>query len=178
MNEMFDVLNEYGEFTGIVKDRDTCHKEGLWHRAVVVFIINSKGDVLLQKRSATKKVWPNLWDISAGGHVLSGELGFQTAIRETKEEIGIDIKKEELLSIGGTTSNVVKEGMIDKHYNEYFVVYKDVNIADIKLQKEEVSDIKWFAKEEFINKINNNYEDLTGKYGLWEYLKVYFEYVK
>ncbi len=178
MKEKFDVLNEYGEFTGIVEDRDICHKKGLYHRAVVVFIINSKGDILLQKRSSNKKLWPNLWDITAGGHVLSGELGFQTAIRETKEEIGIDIKKEELLSFGCTSSNVVKGDIIDNHYNEYFIVNKDVDIKNIKLQEEEVSDIRWFKKEKLIEMINNDYQDLTGKTGLWEYLKVYFEYTK
>lgn len=43
MEEYFDVLNEKGEYTGKAETREKCHKEGLWHKAVVVFIINSKG---------------------------------------------------------------------------------------------------------------------------------------
>ena len=76
MEEYFDVLNEKGEYIGKTETRKKCHKEGLWHKAVVVFIINSKRQVLLQKRSANKKMWANMWDITAGGHVLAGEFGF------------------------------------------------------------------------------------------------------
>ena len=68
---MFDVLDENGRFINKIAGREECHKKGLWHRAVVAHIINSKQQVLLQKRSATKKLWPNLWDVTAGGHVLS-----------------------------------------------------------------------------------------------------------
>ena len=50
MEELFDVLNEKGEYTGKIETREKCHKDGLWHKAVVVFIINSKGQVLLQRR--------------------------------------------------------------------------------------------------------------------------------
>ncbi len=53
--EYFDVLNEYGEFTGKTATREECHKKGLWHRAVYGFIFNNKGDILLQKRSKNKK---------------------------------------------------------------------------------------------------------------------------
>lgn len=82
MEEYFDVLNNKGEYTGIVESREKCHKDGLWHKAVTVFIINSKNKVLLQRRSPNKKTWPNMWDITSGGHVLSGEFGFQSIIRE------------------------------------------------------------------------------------------------
>lgn len=56
MEEYFDVLNEKGEYIGKTETRAKCHKEGLWHKAVVVFIINSKEQVLLQKRSANKRM--------------------------------------------------------------------------------------------------------------------------
>ena len=105
MEELFDVLNEKGQYTGKIETRKKCHKEGLWHKAVVVFIINSKGQVLLQKRSANKRMWPNMWDVTAGGHVLAGEFGFQAIIRETKEELGIELNKEEITFIGSTISD-------------------------------------------------------------------------
>ena len=105
MEEFFDVLSEKGEFTGKVESRKLCHKIGLWHRAVVVFIISTDNQkVLLQKRSATKRMWPNLWDVTAGGHVLSGEFGYESVIREAKEEINIDIDKNDLEFIGSSIS--------------------------------------------------------------------------
>lgn len=179
MNEYFDVLNSNGEYTNEVASREECHKKGLYHKAVVVIVLSTDNKkVLLQKRSANKKLWPNLWDITAGGHVLSGELGYEAVIRETKEEIGIDIKKEELEFIGATTSETIKGDIINRHFNEYFIVHKDIDINDITLQEEEVQDIKWLEKEEVIRKIKNNYEDLTEKIGCWNYLMKYFEIIE
>ena len=172
MIEKFDVLNEKGEFTEKTADRDECHENGLWHRAVVAFIINSKNQVLLQKRSATKKLWPNCWDI-IGGHVLVGEFGFQAAIREVQEEIGIDISANDLLLIGSVTSSVIKGDIIDNHFNDYFVARKDIEINQLKIQEDEVQDVKWFDKGEVIIRINNNYDGITDKVGCWDYLKKY-----
>lgn len=179
MNEYFDVLNSNGEYTNEVASREECHKKGLYHKAVVVIILSTDNKkVLLQKRSANKKLWPNLWDITAGGHVLSGELGYEAVIRETKEEIGIDINKEELEFIGATTSETIKGEIINRHFNEYYIVHKNINIDDIILQEEEVQDIKWLEKEEIIRRIKNNYEDLTEKYGCWNYLMKYYEMIE
>jgi isopentenyl-diphosphate delta-isomerase type 1 len=177
MEEMFDVLDENGNFTNQVIEREICHKEGLWHRAVVVFIINSDNQVLLQKRSTNKKLWPNLWDLTAGGHVLTGEFGFEAAIRETKEEIGLDIDKKDLLFIGGAKSTNIKGDIINNHFNEYFIVNKDIDIDELTLQEEEVQAIKWFNSAELIKKIHNNYEDLTDKVGCWQYLERYLEHI-
>lgn len=173
--EYFDVLNECGEFTGKVETRDNCHKQGLWHRANYGFIFNKNGDVLSQKRSKTKKLWPDLWDITAGGHVLAGEFGYEALIREVKEELGIDIEQKDLLYLVGSTSVNVKGDIINKHFNECFIINKDVDISKIKLQEEEVSEIKWFTKEEILNRINNNYEGITDKTGPWNFLKKYYE---
>lgn len=176
MSEVFDVLNENGEFTNEIETREVCHKQGLWHKAVVIFIISEDNNkVLLQQRSATKKLWPNLWDITAGGHVLSGEFGYQTVIRETKEEIGVNIDKNDLEFIGCSTSTNVSGDIINKHFNEYYIVHKDIDVKDIILQEEEVQDIKWFDKAEIINRINDNYKDLTDKIGCWNYLLKYLE---
>lgn len=178
MNEFFDVLNENGEYINKVVSRDECHKNGLWHKAVVVFILsNDNKKVLLQQRSSTKKLWPNLWDITAGGHVLSNELGYQSVIRETKEEIGIELDKESLEFIGATTSENIKGDIINRHFNEYYIVHSDIDLEDIVLQEEEVQDIKWFDKEEIIRRVNNNYEGLTDKIGCWKYLIKYFEII-
>ncbi len=175
MEEYFDVLNKYGEYTNKIATREECHKNGYWHRAVYGFIINKNGDVLLQKRSANKKLWPNLWDITAGGHVVAGELGEQALIREVKEELGIDITENEVKYLVGSTSTNIKGDTINNHFNECYIIKKDIDTSLIKLQEEEVSDIKWFSKEEILKRIDNNYDGITDKTGPWNFLKKYYE---
>lgn len=177
MSEYFDVLNEKGEYTGKVESRDVCHKEGLWHKAVAVFVVNSKGQVLLQKRSAKKKMWPNMWDITAGGHVDSGEFGFESIIREIKEELGIDIDKKDITFIGSSLSSNKKGDVINNHLNEYYIVSKDVDETKLILQEDEVSEVKWMDKDEIVKRVLNKYDGITDKEGCWEYLVKYYEWL-
>lgn len=173
--EIFDVLNEYGEFTGKTATREECHKKGLWHRAVYAFIIDKSGKVLLQKRSESKKLWPNMWDVTVGGHVDSGEFGRQALIRETKEELGIQISDEDVKYLLGSTSINQQGDIINKHYNECYIITKDIDISDIVVQKEEVAEIKYFSKDELLKRIENGYEGLTDKTGPWNFLKMILE---
>lgn len=176
MEDLLDVLNERGGYTGKVETREKCHKEGLWHKAVVLFIVNSNDEVLLQKRSANKKLWPNMWDVTSGGHVSCGEFGFEAAIREAKEEIGIDVEYKDMIFIGGTRSTNIKGDIINNHFNEYYVAIKDVDIKDFVLQPQEVSEVKWVSKEDIVEKIKNNKEGITDKEECWEYLIKFFEW--
>ncbi len=177
MAEYFDVLKENGEYEGRIETREICHEKGLWHKAVAMFMINSKGQVLLQKRSANKKMWPNMWDMTAGGHVLAGEFGFEAIIREIQEELGIEINKNDILFIGSAVSTNIKGDIINRHFNEYYIINKDVDEKTLNLQTEEVADIKWFDKDEVLERIKNNYEGLTEKTGCWDYLLKYYEWI-
>lgn len=159
MEEKIDVLNELGEFTGEVATRNECHEKGLWHRAVYAFVIDKRGNVLLQKRSSNKKMWPNMWDVTVGVHVDSNEFGRQALIREAKEELGIDIQDDEIKYLISSTSINKKKNIIDKHYNECYLITK------------EISEVKYFTKKEILERINNNYEGLTEKTGPWNFLK-------
>lgn len=171
MEEKFDVLNEWGEFTGQVATRKECHEKGYWHRAVYAFIINDKKEILLQKRSENKKLWPNKWDVTVGGHVLAGEFGRQSLIREIKEEFNIDIKDNDIKYLLGSTSVNIEGNIINKHFNECYLITKNIDISKIKLQEEEVKEIRFFTKEEILNMINDNYKDITEKKSAWHFLE-------
>ena len=71
MEELLDVLDENGIKTGEVVPRSEVHKRGLWHRSIVVAIINEKNEILLQQRSMTKEKNAGMWDISAAGHITT-----------------------------------------------------------------------------------------------------------
>ena len=71
--EYFDLLDENGNKTGKIKLRNEVHRDGDWHKAVHIWIINENGDVLLQRRCATKDSNPNMLDISSAGHLSAGD---------------------------------------------------------------------------------------------------------
>ena len=175
MEELVDVLNERGMYTGKIDTRDNCSKEGLWHKAVCVFIINFKNQVLLQRRSANKKTWPNMWDVTVGGNVLAGEFGFQAIIRECKEELGIELSKNDITFIGSVISTNKKGDIINNYFNEYYIANKEVDTTKLQLQKDEVSEVKWMEKDEIIERIKDNKKGITDKEGCWEYLIKYYE---
>ena len=175
MEEKFDVLDEKGQYTGKIESRNNCHRKGLWHKAVVVFIINSKKQVLLQKRSPSKKLWPNMWDVTVGGHVDSGEFGRQALIREAKEELGIEINDDDIKYLVGSTSINNQGNIINKHYNECYLITKNIDISEIIVQQEEVSEVRYFSKGEVLERITNNYDGLTEKTGVWNFLQKILE---
>lgn len=95
MPEYFDVVDE----NGIVVDRRPgreCLDRGLLHRAIVVFVTNPQGDIYLQKRASDLRFYPGHWTASCTGHVSSGETYLEGALREVREELGIECELKEL----------------------------------------------------------------------------------
>lgn len=88
--EYVDIFDENNNLTGQIKEKGKAHEEGDFHRTAHVWIINDKNELLLQKRSANKKSHPNCWDISGAGHIKAGESVIDGAIRELKEELGVE----------------------------------------------------------------------------------------
>ena len=73
VKEYFDILDENGNKTGKTKLRSEVHRDGDWHKAVHIWIINENGDILLQRRCATKDSNPNMLDISWDGELTAGD---------------------------------------------------------------------------------------------------------
>lgn len=137
------------------------HINGEYSQGAHVWIMNSKGELLIQKRTPTKKLYPNLWSITSGGTDV-GETTLDTAYREVKEELGIKLKPEEL------------ELMMSYKRNHDFVdvwlARKDIELEEITMQKEEVADVKWVSQAELEKMIQ---EEKTPKS-----IKAYFEFLK
>ncbi len=99
--EVFDVVNDRDQVIAS-KRRDEVHVNNLLHRAVHIWIFNSRGELFLQKRSPWKQNHPDLWCSSTAGHVDSGESYEQAAHRELGEEIGIDCRLVKFWKAGAT----------------------------------------------------------------------------
>jgi isopentenyldiphosphate isomerase len=120
--------------------------------------------MLIQKRASYKK-WGDKWDISVGGCVSAGETSDVAAMREVKEEIGLDIDlKDKRCNFTFT----FEDGFDDI----YLVNVDDIDLSTLKLQQTEVSEVKWMTEEEIL-KMNE-----TGEFIPYQesYLKLLFEF--
>ncbi len=143
--ELIDVLDENGVKTGKVLDRGAIHKNGLWHRAIAVAIINGKQEILLQQRAENKEKNAGMWDISVAGHISAGQNSKDAALREISEEIGIEISKNELEYIFSYRMNQkVSDEFIENQFYDFYIIKNDnIKIENIKIQESELQDIKF-----------------------------------
>lgn len=150
MEEMIDVLDEKtGDLTGEIISKSEAHRIGKWHGSIHILIVNKdKKKTLLQKRCEQKKLYPNMWDIAVGGHISAGENPLISAQRELEEELGLNLNNLDVTEIDKIKEQLSNNGVISNEYVTIYVAYGDVDISKIKLQKEEVSEIKWCSKKE------------------------------
>ena len=165
-DELVDIYDQNNNPLGIQKMKSEAHREGLWHRCAHVWIHNSKGEMLIQLRAKDKAFFPGLWDIPVAGHLRAGEEPIDGAIREIKEELGVDINSQDLSLHMIKQAKVETESM--KNYEFYYVyTYKtDFEIKDMTIQKEELDEIKFMPLDllEKDLKTNPNLYVPVGKY--------------
>lgn len=147
-HEMIDEYNKIGQKIGIV-DKEIAHRDGLWHKAIHVWIINDKNEILLQYRCAEKKLYPNMWDTSFAGHIGAGESSIDAVIREGKEELGIDVNLENLEFLMTMVEKVRFREIVSNEFIDIYILRQNVDIEKVALQKEEVSDAKYVSIDEF-----------------------------
>lgn len=142
--ELIDVLDENGIKTGKTLTRQKVHSEGLWHRIVVVALLNNEGQILIQQRSAGKDKNPNMWDISVTGHLSAGQDSLSAACREINEELGITVDEEKLRYIFSyRREQRVSATHHDRQYYDFFVLrLPEIDVSKIKLQESEVQQVK------------------------------------
>ena len=141
--EHIDIFDENNNSTGKVKEKQQAHEDGNFHRTAHVWIINDKNELLLQKRSASKKTHPNCWDISGAGHIKSGESVVDGAIRELKEELGVEVEEKDLQYIATIKSTKNPKNMefqyvyllnCNKEVEEY--IFEDNEVLNGEFYKE------------------------------------------
>jgi isopentenyl-diphosphate Delta-isomerase len=95
---------------------------------------------LLQKRSATKRVWPNAWDISAAGHLESGQTSTEAALREAEEETGLQLSVDDLQFLFTQKHNVQRGDYYDnREYDDIFLVEREIDPKALKFPADEVA---------------------------------------
>lgn len=145
--EMIDVINDNGIKTGVIKPRTQIHVDGDWHRIAMICIVNNKNNVLLQRRSKHVDKFPNLWDLSVASHVQSGNDSISTAVKETNEEIGLQIEYEAKVKdfrfLTSFRNSHVYGSIIENQFYDLFLLRKTFPAKKLKFNDSEVQDAKW-----------------------------------
>ena len=145
-----------------IKERSLVHEDGDIHGTVHIWIRRKteKGyDLLLQKRSKEKDSFPGCYDISSAGHISAGDEPLESAIRELNEELGIKAEKEQLKEIGIHTGimngNFHGREFKNHEISRVYIYEEPIDITELKLQKEEVEEVRWMDSEELLKKVRN-----------------------
>jgi len=159
MDEIFDVVDEDDNVIG-QKTRKEVHSSNILHRGVHILVLNSKGEVLLQKRSMKKDKFPGAWG-DVAGHLDMGEGYEHAAARELKEEVGIEARLE----------FVMKFRKKHEHDQEINSLFKCFHEGPFKPDPEEVDEVRFFSPDEIKELLKKGNIAPGARITLGEYLK-------
>ena len=151
--EIFDVVDDRDEIVGR-QSRSEVHRLGLKHRAVHVVLFNGRGKIFLQKRSMKKDCFPGAWDSSASGHLDVGESYDTCAVRELREELGVEVQRP--------LERLFKIDACPETGQEFVWVYRLVAEGPFTLQPEEIERGDWFTPEELTRWMKERPGDFAG----------------
>ncbi len=158
MAEIIPIVDKHDEIIGY-KDRQSLAPGDIF-RVAALWITNSKGQILLAKRLATKKVHPNMWGPAAAGTVDKDESYLENVIRETAEEIGLENIKPQ----------IGPKRFIDgqhPYFLHYFLLTLDNDLEQFNVDSSEVAEIKWFDKQELLKMIAEKPDSFLPTTPLW-----------
>ena len=149
--EYLDAVDEEGRPTGETVPREEAHRRGIRHRTSHVWVLRQRAgrlQVLLQRRSERKDSFPGCWDCSSAGHIPAGEDFLPSALRELREELGVEAKAEELRFCGWRhcryEGSFYGEPFLDDEVTNVYCLFLDREPEAFTLQKEELSCVRWF----------------------------------
>ena len=144
--EILAIYDENKEATGETFVRGEKPERGYYLVAQLI-LFNSAGQMLIQQRASGKERWPDLWDISCGGAVLAGETSREAAMRECREELGLEI---DLTGQRPRVSVSFPEG-----YTDVYLAVRDLDPAKLTLQAEEVQAARFASESEIRQMIDD-----------------------
>jgi isopentenyl-diphosphate Delta-isomerase len=136
---MFDVVDDMDRVVGRATRREV-HERGWRHRAVHILVYNGVGEVFLQRRSFSKDSHPGRWDSSASGHLDAGEGYLAAAVRELREELGVEAEAGEFKELGRLDASAETD-------QEFVRVYRVVREGPFRWHPGEIIDGRFEAPE-------------------------------
>ena len=158
--EKWEILDADGNPTGRTIVRGEPLRAGDYHLVEHIWIVDTKGRLLIQQRNPNLRLMPGVW-AATGGSAVAGEDSESAARRELFEELSIRTVPGELVYGGRMRRR--------NSFTDLWILYRDIDSTSLRLQKEEVATVKWVTVEELI--------DMLGNRSFHHYGTAYFQFV-
>lgn len=179
--EQYEVLDESCHKTGQILDRATVHKDQLWHEVVNVWVMNTKGELLMQLRAPNMELAPNTWDVTIGTHLHPGEEPVAAAERALRNAFQIEVMPEELKHLFNIQSaNPMPSGKEHRVFGHVFMVQRDIDLNALKYDPADIAKLAWVPlsvlmseigsteiKDKYFPRANNYYSQLFTAFSTW-----------
>jgi isopentenyldiphosphate isomerase len=144
ISDSYEVLTESGAPTGEILDRKTVHAKELWHGVANIWIVNSKGEILLQLRAPEVELCPNVWDVALGTHLRAHETPTDAAQRGLRTGLGIEVAPEDLKHLFNIQcANPMANKTIHKVFGHVFLLQRDIDVTALKVDPQKITQLVW-----------------------------------
>lgn len=175
MTEKIYTLEENGTISNL-EDRNKVHNNGMLHYAVQCWVMNEKGQILIQRRAATKEKSAGKWDVSFGGHCTSAHstqsILIDNVIKEGDEELGLHIEKDNIIKLG--EFRYTSQENKNKEMLGIFLIHVP-NTQQFVFKDGEVSDVLWTDLATLKNNILSNSSEYANRLGAVLLLELYLK---
>ena len=161
MPELWDILDESGTRTGRFHERSKPMEEGEYHLTVYVLIENDIGEYLISQRTPNKS-FPNSWECT-GGNAIAGDDSLTTALKETKEELGIILEPKN----GRIVKHQLRKCVCGHCLADIWLFRQNVDIATVVFAPDETCGARWASRKEVNRMID---EGTFTTWGLFTYI--------
>jgi isopentenyldiphosphate isomerase len=161
--EYLDIVDEQGMPTGEIIERSIAHAQGILHRTSHVWLFRHHHgtlEILLQKRSKDKDSFPGCYDISSAGHIPAGVDYVTSALRELKEEIGVDATEEDLYFCGQRRIHYEEvfhgQRFEDNQVTNVYMLFVHQEAKEFQIQESELEEVIWIEFSECVERVRKN----------------------
>lgn len=173
--EQLYTISENGAILEL-EERSVVHQKGLLHLAIQCWVMNEDGQVLIQRRSATKDKSAGKWDVSFGGHCVSvndhQDIFLANILKEGQEELGLDLDGLDIIKLGEV--RYTSQNGCNKELLGVFLV-NVLKMQQFVFCDHEVSDVKWIDIKELEKQIINHPQEYANRIGALSLLKIYLQ---
>lgn len=143
--EQVDIYNRFREKTEFIKERNEL-SNGEYRISTHIWVKDKHNRILIEKRSVKEDRFPGMW-AQVGGAVRTGDTSKMTVFKECKEELNYDVEEKNLFYIG---SYIRTKDIVD-----VWMVNQDIDLDTLRLQEDEVAEVKLVTFKEFDKMIEN-----------------------